>query len=77
MALGATLDNAIGLNDEGVVNPAGLRFEDEPARHKILDAMGDLLFLGGKLRAQFIGYGSGHAMHHALMVEASKVLCVS
>lgn len=76
LALGASEHNAIGLNEMGVVNPSGLRCDDEPARHKILDAMGDLLFLG-KLRAKFVGYGSGHAMHHALMLEASKVLCAS
>lgn len=76
-ALGASVDNAIGLDEVGVVNPLGLRCDDEPARHKVLDAMGDLLFLGSRLRAQFRGYGSGHAMHHALMKEAVKVLCLS
>lgn len=77
LALGASLDNAIGLDEQGVVNPSGFRFVDEPARHKVLDAMGDILFLGSNLRAHFIGYGSGHALHHALMLEASKVLCYS
>ncbi len=40
LALGASLDNAIGVDDTGVVNEEGLRFADEFVRHKILDAVG-------------------------------------
>ena len=43
LAMGATLQNAIGLDDHKVLNPEGLRFDNEFARHKILDAMGDMM----------------------------------
>lgn len=49
LALGASLDNAIGVDETGVVNEDGLRFSDEFVRHKILDAVGDLYLLGRKL----------------------------
>ena len=42
LALGASLDNAIGLDDKKVMNPEGLRYADEFVRHKILDAIGDM-----------------------------------
>ena len=49
LALGGTLDNAIVLDDVGVVNEDGLRYEDEFVKHKILDAIGDLYLLGHSL----------------------------
>jgi len=44
--LGRVLNNAIGLDSEKVLNPEGLRYRDEFVRHKILDAMGDLMVMG-------------------------------
>lgn len=75
-ALGAHEHNAIGLDAMGPVNPEGLRMPDEPARHKVLDAIGDLLLLGPRLHAHFKGYGSGHALHHALMQAAAAHVLV-
>jgi len=51
LALGASLENAIGLDDNSVLNPEGLRFEDEFVRHKILDAIGDMMVLGKQTKA--------------------------
>ena len=67
LALGASLDNAVGLDDTGVVNEEGLRFADEFVRHKILDAVGDLYLLGHQIIAKFDGYKSGHALNNQLL----------
>ncbi|MEW6388671.1 MAG: UDP-3-O-acyl-N-acetylglucosamine deacetylase [Thermodesulfobacteriota bacterium] len=67
LALGGSLDNALVLDDTGVLNPGGLRFPEEFVRHKILDAVGDLALLGlpvlGRLE---VGRGS-HSLHHQFM----------
>lgn len=69
LALGGSLDNAIVLTDDGMMNEQPLRFEDEFVRHKILDIIGDIALLGmpveGKIRAE----RSGHAIHAALMTK--------
>ena len=67
LALGASLENAIGVDDTGVVNEEGLRFSDEFVRHKILDAVGDLYLLGHQIIAKFDGYKSGHALNNQLL----------
>ena len=67
LALGASLDNAIGVDDTGVVNEEGLRFSDEFVRHKILDAVGDLYLMGHQIIAKFDGYKSGHALNNQLL----------
>lgn len=67
LALGASLENAIGVDDSGVVNAEGLRFADEFVRHKILDAVGDLYLLGYQILAKFDGYKSGHALNNQLL----------
>lgn len=67
LALGASLDNAIGVDDTGVVNEEGLRFSDEFVRHKILDAVGDLYLMGYQIIAKFDGYKSGHALNNQLL----------
>lgn len=67
LALGAGLHNAIGLDDEKVLNPEGLRFENEFVRHKILDAIGDLSLLGYQILAKFDGYKAGHAVNNLLL----------
>lgn len=64
---GGSLDNAVLVNDEGVVNAGGLRHQDEFVKHKILDAMGDLSLLGCGLIGEFRGHGSGHDSHRALL----------
>ncbi|MDO9177346.1 MAG: UDP-3-O-acyl-N-acetylglucosamine deacetylase [Agitococcus sp.] len=67
LAKGGSLDNAIVLNDEGVMNVDGLRYEDEFVRHKMLDAIGDLYILGFGIIGEFQGYKSGHALNNQLL----------
>lgn len=66
LALGGNLDNAIVMDEYRVINPDGLRFEDEFVKHKVLDAIGDLFLLGHPLIGAFSGYKSGHALNNAL-----------
>ena len=67
LALGGNLDNAIVMDEYRVINPDGLRFEDEFVKHKVLDAIGDLYLLGYPLIGAFSGYKSGHALNNALL----------
>lgn len=62
LALGGTLDNAIVIQKDGVMNPGGLRFEDEFVRHKMLDIIGDLKILNRAWRAHIIAIKAGHAL---------------
>jgi len=55
------------IDEYRVLNPGGLRFEDEFVRHKVLDAIGDLYILGHPLIASFSGYKSGHALNNKLL----------
>ncbi|HXF26681.1 MAG TPA: UDP-3-O-acyl-N-acetylglucosamine deacetylase, partial [Bryobacteraceae bacterium] len=66
---GATLDNAICFNREGVLNEGGLRFPDECCRHKALDLIGDLALIGKPLLGHVIAERAGHAMHTALVAK--------
>jgi UDP-3-O-[3-hydroxymyristoyl] N-acetylglucosamine deacetylase len=67
LALGASVDNAIAIDDFRVLNEDGLRYENELVKHKILDAVGDLYLLGSSLIGAFSGYKSGHALNNALL----------
>ena len=67
LALGASLDNAIGVDDFRVLNEDGLRYEDEFVKHKILDAIGDLYLLGHSLIGAYSGFRSGHALNNKLL----------
>jgi UDP-3-O-[3-hydroxymyristoyl] N-acetylglucosamine deacetylase len=69
LALGGGLDNAIVMDDYRVLNPDGLRSEDEFVKHKVLDAIGDLYMLGHPVIGAFSGYKSGHALNNALLRE--------
>ena len=66
LALGASLDNAVGLDEYRILNEDGLRYNDEFVRHKILDAIGDLYILGNPLLGSFYGYKSGHDLNNKL-----------
>lgn len=66
LALGASMDNAVALDDYKVVNPDGLRYDDEFVRHKILDAVGDLYLIGAPLLGAYSAYKSGHALNNQL-----------
>lgn len=67
LALGGSLDNAIVLDDYRVLNSDGLRYDDEFAKHKILDAIGDLYILGRPLLASYQAYRGGHALNNQLL----------
>ncbi|HEY8035718.1 MAG TPA: UDP-3-O-acyl-N-acetylglucosamine deacetylase [Methylobacter sp.] len=67
LALGGSLDNAIVVDDDKVVNEDGLRYADEFVKHKILDAIGDLYLLGHSLIGEFTGYKSGHGLNNKLL----------
>jgi len=67
LALGGSVDNAIVVDEQGVLNEDGLRYEDEFVKHKILDAIGDLYLLGNSLIGEFRGYKSGHALNNRLL----------
>lgn len=64
---GASLDNTLVFDAEAVVNDDGLRFPDEPVRHKALDLLGDLALLGAPLRGRVVVERGGHALHHRLV----------
>ena len=67
LALGGGLDNAIVMDDYKVLNADGLRYDAEFARHKILDAMGDLYLVGKPLLAAYSAFRSGHGMNNQLL----------
>ena len=67
LALGGGLDNAIVMDDYKVLNADGLRYDDEFAKHKILDAMGDLYLVGKPLLAAYSAFRSGHGMNNQLL----------
>lgn len=67
LTLGGSLENAIVVGDDGVMNEDGLRYEDEFVKHKILDSIGDLYLLGHSLVGEFIGFKSGHALNNKLL----------
>ncbi len=67
LARGASLDNAIVVTRDGVLNEGGLRFPDEFVRHKALDALGDLYLAGAPIIGRFEGRRSGHRLNHRLL----------
>jgi UDP-3-O-[3-hydroxymyristoyl] N-acetylglucosamine deacetylase len=66
LAQGGSMENAIVLDEYRVLNREGLRFADELARHKVLDAVGDLFLLGHRLRAKYHAFKSGHELNNKL-----------
>lgn len=69
LVLGGSLENAVVVDDQGVINEEGLRYKDEFVKHKILDAIGDLYLLGYSLIGEFDAEKSGHALNNALLRE--------
>ncbi len=69
LALGASLDNAIVVDEFKILNEDGLRYPDEFVKHKILDVVGDLYLLGHSLIGSFTGCKSGHSMNSRLLVS--------
>jgi UDP-3-O-[3-hydroxymyristoyl] N-acetylglucosamine deacetylase len=66
LALGGSLQNAIVLDETRVLNSEGLRYDNEFAKHKVLDAIGDLYLLGHPLIGRYTAFKSGHALNNAL-----------
>ncbi|MCZ6711200.1 MAG: UDP-3-O-acyl-N-acetylglucosamine deacetylase [Gammaproteobacteria bacterium] len=64
--LGSSLDNAVGIDDYRILNEGGLRYQDEFAKHKLLDAIGDLYLVGRPILGRFQGHKSGHALNNKL-----------
>lgn len=72
LALGGSLDNAIVLTGDGMLNETPLRFDDEFVRHKILDIIGDVALAGLPVLGKITAEKSGHAVHAALMAKLLK-----
>jgi UDP-3-O-[3-hydroxymyristoyl] N-acetylglucosamine deacetylase len=68
LALGGSLENAIVLDDKGILNDS-LRFPDEFVRHKILDAIGDMSLLGANFIGSYEAFASGHHLNHLLTLK--------
>ena len=69
LARGGSLENAVVIGDDRILNPEGLRFADEFVRHKILDAIGDLSLAGHYLIGHVKALRSGHDLNHRLVTE--------
>jgi UDP-3-O-[3-hydroxymyristoyl] N-acetylglucosamine deacetylase len=72
LALGGSLDSAIVLTADGMLNDTPLRFDDEFVRHKILDIIGDFALLGMPIRGKITAERSGHSVHASLMSKLLK-----
>ena len=64
---GGSLENVIVIGEDGIVNPEGLRFEDEFVRHKVLDCIGDFSLLGMPILGHIVTHKSGHAFNLAFL----------
>jgi UDP-3-O-[3-hydroxymyristoyl] N-acetylglucosamine deacetylase len=67
-ALGSSLDNSITVHEDRILNPGGLRYDDEFVRHKLLDAIGDLALCGLPIYGRFRSYKGGHGLN-ALVLQ--------
>jgi UDP-3-O-[3-hydroxymyristoyl] N-acetylglucosamine deacetylase len=67
LALGGSLDNAVVVDGAKVLNPGGLRMQDEFVRHKMLDAIGDLALAGAPLIGRLVAHKSGHALNNRVL----------
>lgn len=88
LAKGGSLENAVVFKDDTVLNPEGLRYNDEPVRHKLLDLIGDLYLLGKPIIAEITSVKGGHALNAGFLryaleenafdvIPASKINCLS
>ena len=66
-ALGGSLENAVVIGENDILNKEGLRFKDEFVRHKILDSIGDLYLSGYSIEGYFNGKKSGHSLNNELL----------
>lgn len=70
LALGGGLENAVVIGDDGILNPEGLRYDDEFVRHKLLDFIGDLAMAGAPILGRFIITRPGHELNRHFVAEA-------
>jgi UDP-3-O-[3-hydroxymyristoyl] N-acetylglucosamine deacetylase len=81
LALGGTMENAVVVDGDAVLSPGGMRHDDEPVRHKMLDALGDLALAGRPILGRYSGYKAGHTLTnlllHALFADPSAYRYVS
>ena len=68
-ARGGSLENAVVIDRDKILNQDGLRYKDEFVRHKVLDCIGDLSLLGMPFIGHIVAYKSGHALNHALLTR--------
>ena len=68
-ARGGSLENAIVIDDDRILNEGGLRYSDEFVRHKVLDSIGDLYLMGAPVIGHFTGVRTGHALNLRLLDE--------
>ena len=67
LARGGSLDNAVVIDGDDIINPEGLRSDDEFIRHKLLDAVGDLMLAGAPIAGRYDARQPGHAMNNQLV----------
>ena len=67
LALGGSYENAVVVDGKNVLSPGGLRHFDEPVRHKMLDALGDIALAGYPIIGHYVGYRAGHGVTHGLL----------
>ncbi|MEO1305177.1 MAG: UDP-3-O-acyl-N-acetylglucosamine deacetylase, partial [Pseudomonadota bacterium] len=78
LARGGSLDNAVVIDGDDIVNPEGLRSDDEFIRHKLLDAVGDLMLAGAPIAGIYEAYQPGHAMNNKIvraLLERPEAWC--
>ena len=66
---GGSLENTLVLGKDCVYNPGGMRYEEEPVRHKVFDLVGDLYLLGKPVRGKFYSYKGGHTLNYKLVLS--------
>jgi UDP-3-O-[3-hydroxymyristoyl] N-acetylglucosamine deacetylase len=69
LARGGSLDNAVVINGDKVLNEGGLRYPDEFVRHKVLDCIGDFSLIGMPIMGHVVAVRSGHAFNHAFLEQ--------
>ncbi len=67
LAMGGTMENAVVFDGDKVLSPGGLRYGDEPVRHKMLDAVGDLALAGAPILGRYVGVRAGHSITNQLL----------
>lgn len=67
LIVGGSVTSAVVVDGDEIVTPGGLRHDDEPVRHKMLDALGDLTLAGAPILGRYVGHRAGHAMTNRLL----------